>query len=103
MYAVIMTGGKQYKVSEGDVIKVEKLGKTKGENLEFKDIILLDKDGELVTDKAKLSSARVEGKVVEEGESKKVIIFKKKKKKNYMRTRGHRQEYSGVLITKISI
>lgn len=103
MYAVIMTGSKQYKVSEGDVIKIEKLGKTKGENLEFKDIILLDKDGELVTDKAKLSSARVEGKVVEEGESKKVIVFKKKKKKNYIRTKGHRQEYSGVLITKISI
>lgn len=102
MYAVIVTGGKQYKVSEGDTLFVEKLGTEEGENVTF-DKVLIVGDGEKVTvGTPVVEGATVEAKVLKNGKSKKVYVFKMKRKKNYRRKKGHRQPFTKVEITKIN-
>ncbi len=101
MFAVIKTGGKQYKVQEGDVLSVEKLGLEKGEKVGFDRILLID-DGEATfVGTPVLENARVQAEVLEIYKDKKVLIFKKKRRKQYRRTRGHRQELTLVKIEKI--
>ena len=103
MYAVIETGGKQYKVSEGDTIFVEKLGVNEGEAVTF-DKVLVVADGEDVKVGAPLvEGAKVEAKVVKNGKAKKIYVFKMKRKKNYRRKKGHRQPFTKVEISKISL
>ena len=103
MYAVIETGGKQYKVSEGDVIFVEKLGVEEGETVTF-DKVLVVADGEDVKFGAPVvEGAKVEAKVVKNGKAKKIYVFKMKRKKNYRRKKGHRQPFTKVEISKISL
>ena len=103
MYAVIETGGKQYKVSEGDVIFVEKLGVEEGEAVTF-DKVLVVADGEDVKVGAPVvAGAKVEAKVVKNGKAKKIYVFKMKRKKNYRRKKGHRQPFTKVEISKISL
>ena len=103
MYAVIETGGKQYKVSEGDVIFVEKLGVEEGEVVTF-DKVLVAADGENVKVGAPLvDGAKVEAKVVKNGKAKKIYVFKMKRKKNYRRKKGHRQPFTKVEISKITL
>ncbi len=103
MYAVIETGGKQYKVSEGDVIFVEKLGVEEGEAVTF-DKVLVVADGEDVKVGAPLvDGAKVEAKVVKNGKAKKIYVFKMKRKKNYRRKKGHRQPFTKVEISKITL
>lgn len=103
MYAVIETGGKQYKVSEGDVIFVEKLGVEEGEAVTF-DKVLVVADGEDVKFGAPVvEGAKVEAKVVKNGKAKKIYVFKMKRKKNYRRKKGHRQPFTKVEISKISL
>lgn len=103
MYAVIETGGKQYKVSEGDTIFVEKLGVEEGEAVTF-DKVLVVADGENVKVGAPLvEGAKVEAKVVKNGKAKKIYVFKMKRKKNYRRKKGHRQPFTKVEISKISL
>lgn len=103
MYAVIETGGKQYKVSEGDVIFVEKLGVEEGEAVTF-DKVLVVADGEDVKVGAPVvEGAKVEAKVVKNGKAKKIYVFKMKRKKNYRRKKGHRQPFTKVEISKISL
>ena len=100
MEAVIATGGKQYRVKEGAVIRVEKVGVERGGSVEFRPLLLYDQ-ARVVGDQAALAGARVVGEVVSEGKSRKVTVVKFKRRKNYRRTRGHRQPFVEVRITKI--
>lgn len=101
MYAVIETGGKQYRVQEGDVITVEKLNAEAGETVTF-DKVLLMSDGKEVKVGTPYLSEAVTGSVVENGKGKKVIIFKYKAKKDYRKKQGHRQPYTLVEIISIA-
>ncbi len=100
MYAIIATGGKQYKVSEGDVIRVEKLGKEAGETVVFDNVLAVRNDDALSFGE-KAASAKVSGTVVENGKSKKVIVYKYKPKSGYHKKNGHRQQYTEVKIDSI--
>ena len=101
MYAIIATGGKQYKVSEGDIIKVEKLGAAAGETVTF-DQVLLVNNGEVVVGNPTVANANVSATVVKEGRGKKVIVYKYKRKTGYHKKNGHRQPYTKVKIEKIN-
>ena len=101
MYAVIATGGKQYKVSEGDVIKVEKLGAAAGETVTF-DQVLVVNDGSLKVGNPTVNGASVSASVVEEGRFRKVIVYKYKNKSGYHKKNGHRQAFTKVKIDKIN-
>lgn len=102
MYAIIETGGKQYKVSEGDVIFIEKLEAAEGETVTF-DKVLVVADGENVNVGAPaVEGASVTAKVEKQGKSKKIYVFKMKRKKNYRRKKGHRQPFTKVAIEKIN-
>ena len=102
MYAVIVTGGKQYKVSEGDTLFIEKLEVEEGAAVTF-DQVLMTGDGEDVkVGVPTVDGATVEAKVVKNGKAKKIYVFKMKRKKNYRRKKGHRQPYTKVEITKIN-
>jgi large subunit ribosomal protein L21 len=100
MYAVIATGGKQYRVSEGDVIRVEKLGKEVGEAVTFDQVIAVKGDTLSVGEDVK--GATVEGKVISNGRAKKVIVYHYKPKSGYHKKNGHRQAYTAVKIEKIN-
>ena len=100
MYAIIATGGKQYKVSEGDIITIEKLGAEAGETVTFDQVIAVN-DGSLkVADDVK--NATVTASVVKEGRGKKVIVYKYKRKTGYHKKNGHRQAFTQVKIEKIN-
>ncbi|HHX54843.1 MAG TPA: 50S ribosomal protein L21 [Clostridiales bacterium] len=101
MYAIIATGGKQYKVSEGDIIKVEKLGKDAGEEVTFDQVIAVNDGKLLVGDKA--NNASVTATVIDEGKNKKIIVYRYKAKKGYHKKSGHRQPYTKVKIDKINL
>ena len=102
MQAIFVTGGKQYKVSEGDVIYVEKLN-AEGESVSFDNVLMLI-DGENTTiGTPKVSGASVSAKIVKNGKSKKILVFKMKPKKNYRRRQGHRQPYTKLQIETISV
>ena len=102
MQAIFVTGGKQYKVSEGDVIFVEKLD-FEGETVEF-DNVLMTIDGDNVTvGTPKVEGVKVTAKLIKNGKAKKIMVFKFKAKKNYRRRQGHRQPYTKLSIEKISV
>lgn len=101
MYAIIATGGKQYKVSEGDVIRVEKLGVEAGETYTFDQVLAINKDG-LKVGSPLVEGATVEASVVKNGKAKKVIVYKYKRKSGYHKKNGHRQQYTAVKIEKIN-
>ncbi|MBQ0001816.1 MAG: 50S ribosomal protein L21 [Clostridiales bacterium] len=100
MYAIIATGGKQYKVAEGDVIRVEKLGVEAGETVTFENVIAVSNDGMKVG--ADVAGATVTAKVLENGKAKKVIVYKYKRKTGYHKKNGHRQQFTKVQIEKIN-
>ena len=101
MLAVIKTGGKQYIVSPGQKIKVEKLGKKDGDEIVFDEVLLLQKGNKLEVGTPLVKEAEVIGKVLKHGKGKKVIVFKYKDKKRYHKKKGHRQPFTEVEITKI--
>ncbi|MEF9896334.1 MAG: 50S ribosomal protein L21 [Clostridia bacterium] len=101
MYAVIQTGGKQYRVQQGDVIYVEKLNEQEGTEVSF-DVLLLGGDEATVIGKPIVDGAKVTGKVLGQVKSAKVITFKYKSKKNMRRKQGHRQPYTKVEISSIA-
>ena len=101
MYAVIKTGGKQYHVSEGDVLNVEKLAVEAGENVVFDKVLTVVNDGDVMIGKPVVEGAKVTAKVVEHGKAKKIFVFKYKAKANYRKRQGHRQPYTQVEITSI--
>ncbi|MFB0564672.1 MAG: 50S ribosomal protein L21 [Candidatus Aminicenantaceae bacterium] len=101
MFAVIKTGGKQYKVQEGDVLEVEKLGIDKGQKVTFDQVLLIDDDEKTFIGTPFLEKTLVRGEVIENFKDKKVIVFKKKRRKQYRKKRGHRQELARVRVEEI--
>ena len=101
MYAVIETGGKQYRVQEGDTLFVEKLNAEVGDSVDFDKVLILSKEGELLAGKPYVEGVKVEGNVLEQGKAKKIYVFKYKSKKNYRKKTGHRQPFTKVKIEKI--
>jgi len=102
-FAVIKTGGKQYKVTEGQKIKIEKLDAKEGDNFIFEEVLLLNDGKEIKIGQPYIEGAKVEVKVLKQDKADKVIIFKFKSKKRYQVKRGHRQPYSQVEIIKIGV
>lgn len=100
MYAIIATGGKQYKVSEGDVIRVEKLEAEAGNTVTFDQVLAVSDNGLKVG--SDVASATVTGTVMDQGRAKKVIVYKYKRKTGYHKKNGHRQAYTQVKIEKIN-
>jgi len=100
MYAIIATGGKQYKVSEGDVIRVEKIDAEAGNTITFDQVVAV-KDADLKVG-ADVAKATVTATVMDQGKSKKVIVYKYKRKTGYHKKNGHRQAYTEVKIDKIN-
>lgn len=101
MYAIIKTGGKQYRVEEDQIIKVEKLPVEAGDNVEFDQVLSVVGDSGAKFGKPVLEGAKVSGRVLEQGKNKKIIVFKYKRKKRYRKKTGHRQPYTKILIEKI--
>jgi len=102
MFAVIETGGKQYRVSEGDKIKVEKLDATDGSSFVFDKVLMIAEGDKVNVGKPYIKSGKVEAKILRNGRHKKIIIFKFKPKKRYRKKAGHRQPFTEIQITKIS-
>jgi large subunit ribosomal protein L21 len=100
-YAVIRTGGKQYRVSEGDVVKVEKLPGAVGEKITLADVLFVGGNGEVKIGSPLVSNATVTGEIVGQIRAKKVRVFKKKRRKSYSRQQGHRQYQTALKITSI--
>jgi large subunit ribosomal protein L21 len=103
MEAVIATGGKQYRVAPGQVISIEKLPAEKGAAVEFRSVLLVTRDGQVIADTKALARAKVSGEVVAHGRRRKVSVVKFKRRKNYRRNRGHRQVATTVRITGIEV
>jgi large subunit ribosomal protein L21 len=101
MYAVIQTGGKQYRVTEGDVVRVELLEKEPKESVVFDRVLLMGDDSDLKIGQPLLKGATVEAEVIRHDRAKKVFIFKKKRTTTYQRTQGHRQGFTEVRIKGI--
>ena len=101
-HAIIETGGKQYRVAEGDVIFIEKLNAEAGEAVKFDRVLAVIDEAGSVFGKPVIEGATVSANVVKNGKSKKIRVFKKKKKKGYRRTQGHRQPYTKVQIETIN-
>ncbi|MGF6375514.1 large subunit ribosomal protein L21 [Clostridiales Family XIII bacterium PM5-7] len=101
MYAIIETGGKQYRVQEGDVLTIEKLNVEAGDKVEFDKVLVLAGEGDLKVGAPYVEGAKVFGEVVENGKGQKVIIFKYKSKKDYRKKQGHRQPYTMVKIESL--
>lgn len=98
MYAVIQTGGKQYRVAPGDKLMVEKLPGDIGDQVEFDKVLMLSRDGAVSVGAPVVEGAKVTGQIVEHGRGKKLIVFKFKRRKSYRRKNGHRQSYTTVQI-----
>lgn len=102
MYAVIETGGKQYKVQEGDVLFVEKIDAEDGSTVTFDKVLAVSNEGNVTFGKPLVENASVSAKVIGQGKDKKIIVFKFKPKKNFRKKTGHRQPYTKVQIEKIN-
>ena len=100
-YAIIRTGGKQYRVSPGDVIRIEKLPGEPGAPVEFMEVLMASDEGAVRLGTPLVPGARVTAEVVRQGKAKKILVFKKKKRKNYRRHHGHRQLFTAVRVTQI--
>ncbi len=103
MYAVVKSGGKQYKLTLGEIVRIEKLDHEIGATVEFSDVLAIHDDQKLIVGSPNLQNAKVMGTVEENSRAKKVIIFKYKRKKQYRVLRGHRQPYTAVKIGTISV
>lgn len=101
-YAIVETGGKQYRVQPGEVLQVEKLAGEVGATVELKQVRLIQGDGGLLIGRPWVEKARVTGKIISQGRTRSIMVFKKKRRKNYRRTKGHRQCFTQVRITDIT-
>lgn len=101
MYAVIKTGGKQYQVKEGDILKVEKLDVEAGTNFDFEEVLLVSNEDDVKVGKPFVDGAKVSAEVLEHGKNRKITVFKYKPKKGYARKQGHRQPFTRVRINSI--
>lgn len=102
MFAVIKTGGKQYRVQENSILRIEKLPIEAGDKVIFDEVLMISAQGKVSIGSPMLEGATVEGKVIDQMRDRKVIIFKKKRRQNYRRKKGHRQHLTVVQIGKIS-
>jgi large subunit ribosomal protein L21 len=103
MYAVIRTGGKQYKVQENQILRVEKLDGTEGSQIEFDDVLMYS-DGENITlGTPRVETASVKAHIIEQGRTKKTLVFKYKRRKGFRRMKGHRQHYTEIKIDSITV
>jgi len=100
-YAVIRTGGKQYRVSEGDVVKIEKLDAEVGATITLAEVLFVGDNGDVKIGTPLVANAKVTGEVVDQNRAKKIIVFKKKRRKSYSRQQGHRQYQTSLKITSI--
>lgn len=103
MYAILENGGKQYRVSEGDVVYLEKIQAEPGQTVSFSEVLVVGLDDKVMVGKPYVENASIAAKVVGHGKAKKVVVFKYKAKKNYRRKQGHRQPFTKVAIDKISL
>ena len=101
-YAVIRTGGKQYRVAPGDVVRVERLGGDVGAAVDFTEVLLTAGDGAVRVGAPLVEGAHVRGEIVAQGRDRKILVYKKKRRKNYRRRRGHRQSVTTVRVTEIA-
>lgn len=101
MYAVIKTGGKQYRVEPNDVIKIERLNGEAGNDITFEEVLMVGTDDATTVGAPVVVGASVIGTVLEQGRARKIVVFKKKRRKNYRRKAGHRQDQTVVRITDI--
>lgn|SRR3990167_4203464 len=101
MYAVIRTGGKQYRVAQGDIVDVEKLAGQVGDKVTLGEVLFVGGNGEAKIGTPTLAEAKVTAEIMEQGKAKKVIVFKKKRRKSYSRKRGHRQQLTTLKIVEI--
>ncbi|MDD5154269.1 MAG: 50S ribosomal protein L21 [Thermodesulfobacteriota bacterium] len=101
MYAVIKTGGKQYKVSSGDTVRVEKLAGNVGDAVTLSDVLLVAKEGDIKIGQPTVAGAQVTGKIVDQARADKIMVFKKKRRKGYSKKQGHRQPYTALKIEDI--
>jgi large subunit ribosomal protein L21 len=102
MYAVVRTGGKQYRVSAGDQLKIEKIPGSVGEEVRFDDVLMIGGTEEVQIGTPQVSGATVTGRILEQDRAKKILVFKKKRRKGFKKLQGHRQAYTRVEITGIS-
>ncbi|MGA2193592.1 MAG: 50S ribosomal protein L21 [Nitrospirota bacterium] len=102
MFAVIKTGGKQYRVAPGDVLKVETLGAAAGDKIELSEVLLLEDGGSVTVGTPLVQGAKVTATVVREGRGKKILVFKHKRRKSYRKMNGHRQNFTEIKVTDIS-
>ena len=102
MFAVLNTGGKQYKVSQGDLIEVEKLKSNTGDTVTLDQVLMVGEGENVEVGSPYVLGCEVKGEVVEQGKGSKIIVFKKKRRKNYRRKNGHRQLFTQLKITEIS-
>jgi large subunit ribosomal protein L21 len=103
MYAVIKTGGKQHRVSEGDVIAIEKINGEKGDAIVFDQVLMVEKEGDIRIGRPILEGAKVIGEILAQTKAAKLIVFKMKKRKGYHKKNGHRQQLTSMKIKEISI
>jgi large subunit ribosomal protein L21 len=102
-YAIVQTGGKQYRVHEGDTIRVESLPGDEGDKIELDDVRMVSQDGDVTLGTPKVAGAKVVAELVSHGKGKKVVVFKFKAKTRYRRRMGHRQLYTELKVTDISL
>jgi large subunit ribosomal protein L21 len=103
MYAVIRSGGKQYRVAPGQTIRLEKVAGDVGSTVEFGDVLVIENEGKFQAGVPLIANAKVVATVLENDRAKKIIVFKKKRKKQYRRTKGHRQDFTAVRIDTITV
>ena len=103
MYAVIKSGGKQYRVTPGQTLRLERLDGEPGSTIQLGQVLLVENDGKFQAGSPLLANAKVEATVLEQDRAKKIIVFKKKRKKQYRRTNGHRQSFTAVRIDSITL
>jgi large subunit ribosomal protein L21 len=103
MYAVIRSGGKQYKVTPGQTIRLEKVAGDAGSKVELGNVLLVENEGNIQVGSPLVANAKIQATVLEHDRAKKILVFKKKRKKQYRRTQGHRQDYTSVRIDSITV
>lgn len=103
MYAIIESGGKQYRVAPGDVLRLERLPGEVGDKIKLDRVLLVSAGEEFLVGRPWLSGAAVSAQILRQGRAKKILVFKKKRRKNYRRLRGHRQYYTAVQVREIML